>query len=102
MNQAKGRRYHGQMEIKYKLADIDTMDVRTAPQALKGFISNTYVAEIPVSHGLGTKRTETLAMSTAYLWGHGLDNVCKADTIWQLGTNLLESPFLCELGPLHV
>ena len=52
MNQAKGSRYHGQTEMRYKLADIDTMDVSTAPQAFKGFSSNTYVERNSFSQGL--------------------------------------------------
>lgn len=40
-NQANGRRYQGAMDIKYKLAEKDAMDVNTAPHALTGFNSNT-------------------------------------------------------------
>lgn len=41
MNHAKGRRYHGLMLIKYKLAETEVNVVRTAPQALAIFSWNT-------------------------------------------------------------
>lgn len=41
MNQAKGSRYQGETLMRYRLADIATMEVTTAPQALMGLSSNT-------------------------------------------------------------
>jgi hypothetical protein len=42
MNQAKGSRYQGLMEMRYRLADMDTREVTTAPHALRGLSSNTW------------------------------------------------------------
>lgn len=41
MNQAKGSRYHGDTEMRYRLADTDTSVVTTAPHAFAMSSLNT-------------------------------------------------------------